>query len=88
MKHIKFILPILPSGKLFFKKPYAYGFKPIAFLGRFIILILPYSYLSYLCFLGRLVSFGNLSVSSKTPTNKGFGNIGKVFLQKLFRNGF
>ena len=32
-----------------------------------------------------MVGCGNLSVSSKIPVNKGFGNLGNIFGLKLFR---
>lgn len=79
---------MLPSGKLLLEKPHYYYFKSINFLGNFITFILPNTYLSYLNLLGRWVGCGNLSVSTKTPINTIFGNLGRFFCKKLFRNIF
>lgn len=67
------------------KKPTAYSFKPIDFLGRLKNIKLPISYLSYLNYLGRLVSSGKWQVSNPIPMNRAFGRLGKFFIEKLFK---
>lgn len=59
--------------------------SPISNLGNLFVFILPITYLSYLFFTGRLVTFGNFKVGSKSPISRGFGNLGNIFCQKLFR---
>lgn len=81
------ILPYLSylSSAKKFKKPTAYSFKFITFLGRLKNIKLPISYLSYLFRLGRLVSSGNKQVSTPMPMNKGFGKLGNIFYKKQFK---
>lgn len=67
------------------KKPTAYSFKPIAFLGNMTHFILPNTYLSYLFHLGRSVSSGKWQVSTPMPMNKGFGKLGNIFYKKQFK---
>ncbi|MDO4764102.1 MAG: hypothetical protein Q4A00_06940 [Flavobacteriaceae bacterium] len=85
MMIFKFILPILPSGKIIYLKSWFLNLLSKNFLGKFIISILPNTYLSYLNSSGRLVGCGNISVSSQMPFIKGFGNLGNIFGLKLFR---
>lgn len=67
------------------KKPTAYSFKPIDFLGRLKKIKLPISYLSYLFRLGRLVSSGKFQVTTQSPIITGFGRLGKFFIEKQFK---